>query len=72
MPQAETRRLTAIMFTDIVNFSHQMGANEARMLRLLEMHNQVVEQAVAAQQGRVIKTAGDGFLIEFSSPAFQP
>jgi class 3 adenylate cyclase len=32
----ETRRLAAIMFTDIVGFSRQMGSNEARTLRLLE------------------------------------
>jgi len=32
---AEQRRLAAIMFTDIVGFSRQMGADEARMLRLL-------------------------------------
>jgi class 3 adenylate cyclase len=41
----ETRRLAAIMFTDIVGFSRQMGADEARMLRLLEVHNQLIQQA---------------------------
>jgi hypothetical protein len=35
------------MFTDIVGFSRQMGADEARMLRLLEVHNQMIRQAVA-------------------------
>jgi adenylate cyclase len=55
------------MFTDIVGFSRQMGSNEARMLRLLEIHNQVVRQAVAEHHGHVIKTMGDGFLVEFSS-----
>ncbi|MBI3797285.1 MAG: hypothetical protein HY268_10015, partial [Deltaproteobacteria bacterium] len=64
---AETRRLAAIMFTDMVGFSHQMGADEARMLRLLAVHNQVIEHAVAMHQGHVIKTAGDGFLVEFPS-----
>ena len=44
--QSETRRLAAIMFTDMVGFSRQMGANETRMLRLLEVHNQVIHQAV--------------------------
>jgi adenylate cyclase len=65
--QAETRRLAAIMFTDMVGFSRQMGADEARTLRILAVHNQVIEQAVAAHQGHVIKTAGDGFLLEFPS-----
>ncbi|MBI3800447.1 MAG: adenylate/guanylate cyclase domain-containing protein, partial [Deltaproteobacteria bacterium] len=63
----ETRKLAAIMFTDMVGFSRQMGADEARTLRLLAIHNQVIEHAVATHQGHVIKTAGDGFLIEFSS-----
>src|SRR5262249_13886443 len=67
MAQAETRRLAAIMFTDMVGFSRQMGANEARTLRLLEMHDHIIQQAVAEHQGHVIKTAGDGFLVEFPS-----
>jgi TolB-like protein/class 3 adenylate cyclase/cytochrome c-type biogenesis protein CcmH/NrfG len=64
---AETRKLVAIMFTDMVGFSRQMGADEAHTLQLLAVHNQLIEQAVAAHQGHVIKTAGDGFLIEFPS-----
>jgi adenylate cyclase len=67
MAQAETRRLAAIMFTDIVGFSRQMGADEARMLRVLEVHNQVIQQAVADNHGHVIKTMGDGFLVDFPS-----
>jgi len=55
------------MFTDIVGFSRQMGANEARMLRLLEIHNQIIQQAVAEHHGHVIKSTGDGFLVEFPS-----
>src|SRR5712692_8345343 len=65
--KAETRRLAAIMFTDIVGFSRQMGADEARMLRLLAVHNQFIQQAVTEHHGHVIKTAGDGFLVEFPS-----
>src|SRR5262245_5875660 len=65
MVHAETRRLAAIMFTDIVGFSRQMGADEARMLRLLDLHNQVIQQAVAAHHGMVIKTIGDAFLLDF-------
>ncbi|MBI3796633.1 MAG: tetratricopeptide repeat protein [Deltaproteobacteria bacterium] len=67
MLHAETRRLAAIMFTDIVGFSRQMGADEARMLRLLDVHNQLIQQAVAAHHGTVIKTIGDGFLVDFPS-----
>src|SRR5262245_2034502 len=64
---AETRRLVAIMFTDIVGFSRQMGSNEARTLRLLDTHNQLIQQAVTEHHGHVIKTVGDAFLVDFPS-----
>jgi class 3 adenylate cyclase len=61
MAQAETRKLAAIMFTDMVGFSRQMSSNEARMLRLLEVHNQLVRYAVDEHHGTVIKLMGDAF-----------
>src|SRR5713101_7158446 len=64
---AETRKLAAIMFTDIVGFSRQMGADEARMLRLLETHNQIIQQTVTEYHGHIIKTIGDAFLVDFPS-----
>jgi adenylate cyclase len=64
---SETRKLAAIMFTDIVGFSRQMGENEARTLRLLEIHDQVIRQAVTEYHGKVIKTIGDAFLVDFPS-----
>src|SRR4029453_14384688 len=57
----------ASLFTDIVGFSRQMGSDEARTLRLLAVHNQVVEQAITAHYGHVIKTFGDAFLVDFPS-----
>src|SRR5437867_1541225 len=63
----ENRRLAAIMFTDIVGFSRQMGTDEARTLRLLAVHNQIIQQAVTAHRGTVIKTVGDAFLVDFPS-----
>jgi len=65
MLHAETRRLAAIMFTDIVGFSRQMGIDEARMLRLLEVHNDIIQRAVADHHGQIIKSTGDGFPLEF-------
>jgi hypothetical protein len=44
--QTENRRLAAIMFTDIVGFSRQMGADEACTMRLLAVHHRVIQQAV--------------------------
>jgi adenylate cyclase len=67
MAEADTRKLAAIMFTDIVGFSRQMGDNEAHTLRLLAVHNQVIRQAVAEHYGTVIKTIGDAFLVDFPS-----
>ena len=64
---AETRKLAAIMFTDMVGFSRQMGSNEARILRLLDVHNHLIQQAVAEHHGTVIKTVGDAFLVDFPS-----
>jgi len=63
----EHRRLAAIMFTDIVGFSRQIGADEARMLRLLEVHTQIVQHTVEEHHGTVIKTVGDAFLVDFPS-----
>ena len=64
------RKLAAIMFTDIVGFSRQMGSDEARMLRLLNVHNQLISQAVTVHHGHVIKTIGDAFLIDFPSVVY--
>jgi adenylate cyclase len=64
---AETRKLAAIMFTDIVGFSRQMGVDEPRTLRLLDVHNQLIQQAVVEHHGAVIKTVGDAFLVDFPS-----
>jgi adenylate cyclase len=63
----ENRRLAAIMFTDIVGFSRQMGSNEAHTLRLLDTHNQIIQRAVAEYHGTIIKTIGDAFLVDFPS-----
>ncbi|HXG21683.1 MAG TPA: isochorismatase family protein [Methylomirabilota bacterium] len=49
----EVRKLAAIMFTDIVGFSRHMGSNEARMLRLLDVHNQLIRHAVTDHHGIV-------------------
>src|SRR6266581_585979 len=65
--QSETRRLAAIMFTDIVGFSRQMGSNEVRTLQLLDTHNQLIRKSVTEHHGTVIKTVGDAFLVDFPS-----
>jgi len=66
-PLSGERKLAAIMFTDIVGFSRQMSVDEIRMLRLLGVHNQIIQQAVTTHHGTVIKTIGDAFLVDFPS-----
>ena len=60
-------RLAAVMFTDIVGFSRMMEEDETGMLSLLGEHNAIVRQRADEYRGRVIKTIGDAFMVEFSS-----
>jgi adenylate cyclase len=64
---AGTRRLTTIMFTDMVGFTASAQTNEAGALRLLREQEELVRPVLAAHRGREIKSTGDGFLIEFNS-----
>ena len=61
------RQNTAIMFTDMVGFSKQMGANEAAMLKKLQMHNDIMRAQIVRNRGTVIKTIGDAFMVRFRS-----
>src|SRR5215475_5146200 len=61
------RRLAAILAADIAGYSTLMGADEARTVRDLKDHLEVVLPMVSSHGGRVIDTAGDGILAEFGS-----
>lgn len=63
----DKRRLSAIMFTDIVGYTRKMGEDEVRMLRLLADHNAIIEQAAEQHEGEIVKRIGDAFLISFES-----
>ncbi len=63
----EQRRLTAIIFTDIVGYSALSQRDEALALRLLDRHDSLVRSALKRHGGRIVKNMGDGFLLEFSS-----
>lgn len=65
-PPTEQRRLAAIMFTDIVGFSRQMGADEARMLRLLA----IVLTYIYGDLGREREAQAEGAEILRLSPNF--
>jgi adenylate cyclase len=64
---ASTRRLAAVMFTDMVGYTASTQADEAGTLRLLREQEQIVRPLLAAHGGREVKSTGDGFLVEFES-----
>src|SRR6478736_3847912 len=62
------RRLAAIVAGDVVGYSRLMGADEVGTLNALKaIRRELADPAIAAHHGRVVKTTGDGILIEFSS-----
>src|SRR5215471_16187723 len=63
-----TRRLAAILAADVVGYSRLIGADEAGTLgRLRAIRAEVIDPAIAVHNGRLVKTTGDGLLVEFSS-----
>jgi adenylate cyclase len=65
---AETRKLAAILAADVVGYSRLAGSDEDRTLaRLRGLRSDLIDPAIAAHHGRVVKRTGDGVLIEFRS-----
>ena len=65
---AETRKLAAILVADVVGYSRLAGADEDRTLaRLRGLRSDLIDPAVAAHHGRIVKRTGDGSIIEFRS-----
>jgi adenylate cyclase len=64
----ERRKLAAILVADVVGYSRLAGADEEGTLSLLRtLRGEVIDPAVAAYRGRVVKGTGDGALVEFRS-----
>jgi adenylate cyclase len=63
----DSRRLAAIMFTDLVGFTRLAQRDEEGALRLRKEHQLLVRPLFAAHGGREVKSMGDGFLVEFAS-----
>jgi len=62
-----TRRLAAILAADVAGYSRLMGLDEAGTAQALREHHAVAEPLVTRHGGRIVKTTGDGALIEFGS-----
>jgi adenylate cyclase len=62
------RRLAAIMASDIVGYSRLMGVDEEGTLRQLKAHRkELMDPKITEHRGRIVKTTGDGMLVEFVS-----
>jgi adenylate cyclase len=64
----ETRKLAAILVSDIVGYSRLAGADEDRILaRLRTLRSDLIDPTIAVHHGRIVKRTGDGSVIEFRS-----
>src|SRR5271169_2452178 len=65
---SESRKIAAILVADVVGYSRLAGADEDRTLsRLRGLRSDLIDPAIAAHRGRIVKRTGDGSLIEFRS-----
>jgi len=63
-----TRRLAAILTADVAGYSRLMGSDEEGTLRRLKaLRAEVIDPKIAEHHGRIVKTTGDGLLVEFGS-----
>ena len=62
------RRLAAVLAADVAGYSRLMGADEEDTLARLKVARKIiVDPTIAAHRGRIVKTTGDGMLVEFAS-----
>src|SRR5476649_1504339 len=65
---SETRKLAAILCSDVVGYSRLAGEDEDRILaRLRALRSDLIDPTIAVHHGRVVKRTGDGSLVEFRS-----
>ena len=65
---AETRKLAAILVSDVAGYSRLAGSDEDRILaRLRALRSDLIDPTIAVHNGRVVKRTGDGALVEFRS-----
>ena len=65
---SETRKLAAILVSDVVGYSRLAGADEDRILaRLRALRSDLIDPIISVHRGRIVKRTGDGSIIEFRS-----
>jgi hypothetical protein len=65
---SETRKIAAILVSDVVGYSRLAGADEERALaRLRALRSDLIDPIIAVHRGRVVKRTGDGAIVEFRS-----
>jgi adenylate cyclase len=65
---ASTRRLTAILAADVAGYSRLMGTDEEGTHERLKVHRrELIDPKIEEHRGRIVKTTGDGMLVEFAS-----
>ena len=61
------RKLSTIVFTDIVGYSEMMNRNEDKATKVLEFHDRIAEEIFTGNHGQIIKKLGDGILAVFNT-----
>ena len=68
---SQTRRLAAILAADVAGYSRLMGADEeGTHERLKALRRELLDPEIAEHHGRIVKTTGDGLLVEFAHRIF--
>src|ERR1700686_3402809 len=68
VPMARTRKLAAILCSDVVGYSRLAGADEDRILaRLRALRSDLIDPTTVVHNGRIVKRTGDGSIVEFRS-----
>src|SRR3954451_13644284 len=65
---SQTRRLSAVVAADVAGYSRLIGVDEEGTLnRLRSIRAELIDPKISEHRGRIVKTTGDGLLVEFSS-----
>ncbi len=64
---SQIRRLAAILAADVAGYSRLMGDEEGTLERLKALRRELLDPKIAEHRGRIVKTTGDGLLVEFAS-----